>query len=99
MLIYSAYSDGLLAAAAVVAEADGLVSKGGLGSELTEAIRTVADGRAVLPTLPWRVAELVRQRLDDREQAIYGMLLAGITVADDRPHARTFRRVRPGQPE
>jgi DNA-binding NarL/FixJ family response regulator len=82
VLIYSAYSDGLLAAAAVVAEADGLVSKGGLGSELTEAIRAVADGRAVLPTLPWRVAELVRQRLDDREQAVYGMLLAGISVAD-----------------
>src|SRR5690242_19256600 len=30
VLIYSAYSDGLLTAAAVVAEADGLVSKGGL---------------------------------------------------------------------
>jgi DNA-binding NarL/FixJ family response regulator len=82
VLIYSAYSDGLLGAAAVVAEADGLVSKGGLGSELTEAIRAVADGRAVLPPLPWRVAELVRERLDDQEQAIYGMLLAGIPAAE-----------------
>ncbi len=82
VLIYSAYSDGLLAAAAVVAEADGLVSKGGLGSELTDAIRIVADGRAVLPMLPWRVAEVMRERLDDQEQAIYGMLVAGIPAPE-----------------
>ena len=37
VVIYSAYYDGLLAAAAVVAEADGLISKGSLGSELTAA--------------------------------------------------------------
>jgi DNA-binding NarL/FixJ family response regulator len=82
VLIYSAYSDGLLAAAAVVAEADGLVSKGGLGSDLTEAIRCVADGRTVLPMLSWGVAELMRERLDDQEQAIYGMLVAGIPAGE-----------------
>lgn len=82
VLIYSAYCDGLLAAAAVVAEADGLVSKGGLGSELCYAIRAVAGGRSILPAIPWQLGEMLRRRLDDAEQAIFGMLLAGIAPAD-----------------
>ncbi len=82
VLIYSAYSDRLLAAAAVAAEADGLVSKSGLGSHLTDAIRSVAEGELVLPTVPWELSELIRRRLDDQEQAIYGMRVAGIPVAE-----------------
>ena len=53
VLIYSAYCDGLRAAAAVVAHADGLVSKGGLGSELCDAVRAVANGRKLLPVGGW----------------------------------------------
>lgn len=79
VVIYSAYSDGLLTAAAVVAEADGLVSKGGLGSELSDAIRSVADGRVVLPAVPWQLAEVMRRRLEEMEQAIFGMLLVAIS--------------------
>jgi two-component system response regulator DevR len=82
VVIYSAYSDGPLAAAAVVAEADALISKGGLGSELCETIRGVADGRSLLPIAPRRLAESIRRRLDGEEQAIYGMLLAGIRPAE-----------------
>ncbi len=82
VLIYSAYSDRLLAAAAVAAEADGLVSKSGLGSHLTDAIRTVADGQIMLPVVPWELSEIIRRRLDDREQAIYGMRVAGIPIAE-----------------
>jgi DNA-binding NarL/FixJ family response regulator len=78
VLIYSAYTDGVLAAAAVVAEANGIVSKGGLGSELTAAIRAVAQGRQVLPPLPAWLADALRRRLDHEEQAIFGMLLAGL---------------------
>jgi DNA-binding NarL/FixJ family response regulator len=78
VVIYSAYSDGLLAAAAVVAEADGLVSKGSLGSELTSAIGSVARGQLLLPSVPPRLAEMLRRQLDQAEQAIFGMLLAGI---------------------
>jgi DNA-binding NarL/FixJ family response regulator len=79
VVIYSGYSDPLLTAAAVVSQADGLVSKAGLGSELIEAIRAVACGHAVLPMHDWDVAGVIRRRLDDRELAIYGMLLAGIS--------------------
>lgn len=78
VVIYSAYYDGLLAAAAVVAEADGLVSKGSLGSELTSAIGSVARGQLMLPPVPPRLAEILRRQLDQADQAIFGMLLAGI---------------------
>jgi DNA-binding NarL/FixJ family response regulator len=79
VVIYSAYYDGLLAAAAVVADADGLISKGSLGSELTEAIVRVARGQLVLPSVPARLADTLRRQLDEAEQAIFGMLLAGIS--------------------
>lgn len=78
VVIYSAYADGVLTAAAVVAEADALVSKGRLGSELCEVIRSVAAGQRHLPPLPTRLRETLRRRLDHQEQAIFGLLLAGI---------------------
>ena len=49
VVIYSAYCDGPLAATSVVAEADGLVSKGGVGADLCEAVRAVAHGQVRLP--------------------------------------------------
>jgi DNA-binding NarL/FixJ family response regulator len=82
VLIYSAYADGLLAAAAVVAEADAIVSKGRLGADLCEAIRSVASGRRQPPLLPPRLGESVRRRLDPEQQAIFGLLLAGIAPGE-----------------
>src|SRR5438067_11270166 len=82
VVIYSAYADGVLAAAAVVAEADALVSKAKLGSELCAVIRAVATGRRYLPPLPTRLAESLRRRLDHQEQAIFGLLMAGIEPAE-----------------
>jgi len=82
VLIYSAYTDGVLAAAAVVAEADAIVSKASLGSELCDAIRSVAAGLLHLPPVPPALAGTLRSRLDDQEQAIFGMLLAGIEPAE-----------------
>jgi DNA-binding NarL/FixJ family response regulator len=82
VVIYSAYTDGVLAAAAVVAEADAIVSKGALGSELTSAMRAVAGGRTVLPPVPPWLGEALRRRLDHEEQAIFGLLLAGVEPAE-----------------
>lgn len=79
VLIYSAYADGLLAAAAVVAEADGIVSKGRLGSELCEEIRRIARGDSSLPPVPHWLGDTIRHRFGHEEQAIFGMLLAGIS--------------------
>jgi two-component system response regulator DevR len=78
VLIYSAYADGVLAAACVAAEADALLSKGTIGSELCDAIRGVARGRLLLPPLPQPLGMMMRERLDGEEQAIFGMLSAGI---------------------
>ncbi len=82
VVIYSAYSDGLLAAAAVVAEADGVLGKGGLGSDLCDAVRGVACGQSLFPMVRWQVAEMLRRRLDGEEQAIFGMSRAGIAAAE-----------------
>jgi DNA-binding NarL/FixJ family response regulator len=78
VLVYSAFSDHLLAAACVVAQADGLVSKAAFGSELCERIREVACGISSLPMVPPVLAGSMRRRLDAPEQAIFGMMQAGI---------------------
>jgi DNA-binding NarL/FixJ family response regulator len=82
VVIYSAYCDGPLAAACVVAGADGLISKGGVGSELCHAVRAVARGYSRLPMVPPALASAMRRRLGAEEQAIFGMLLAGIEPSD-----------------
>ena len=82
VLIYSAYADSLLAASCVVAEADALVSKGGVGAELCDAIRSVARGQRLLPPVPQPLAGMLRDRLESPEQAIFGMLLAGIAPVE-----------------
>ena len=82
VVMYSAYCDGPLAAACVVAGADGLVSKGGVGSELSHAVRAVARGYSRLPTVPPALAGAMRRRLGPEEQAIFGMLLAGIDPSE-----------------
>jgi DNA-binding NarL/FixJ family response regulator len=82
VVVYSAYAGGVLAAAAVVAEADAIVSKGQLGGELCAVIRAVHGGRRHLPPLPARLAESLRRRLDHEQQAIFGLLVAGIEPPD-----------------
>ena len=82
VLIYSAYTDGVLAAAAVVAQADAIVSKARLGADLCHEIRSAAAGERHLPVIPPRLAESLRRRLDSDEQAIFGMLLAGFNPAE-----------------
>jgi DNA-binding NarL/FixJ family response regulator len=82
VLIYSAYADGVLAAASVVAEADALLSKGGLGSELCDEIRRISRGGLGLRELPEWLEDAVRARYSPEEQAIFGMLLAGVTPAE-----------------
>jgi two-component system, NarL family, response regulator DevR len=79
VIIFSAYANSHLAANCVVAEVDALLSKGSLGSELCDAIRLVAHGKRLLPSVPGPMAGMLRRGLDDTEQAIFGMRLAGLT--------------------
>ena len=82
VLIYSAYTDGVLAAAAVVAEADSIVSKG--RARIRAVRRDPPRGRgspapAGGPARGWRKSSATPRRTS--EQAIFGMLLAGIAAA------------------
>jgi two-component system response regulator DevR len=82
VLIYSAFSDYLLASACVVAQADGLVSKAALGADLCDRIREAARGVSRLPMVPPSLADSMRRRLDPEEQAIFGLLQAGIATVE-----------------
>ena len=82
VLIYSAFSDHLLTAACVVAQANGLVSKAALGSTLCGRIREAARGATRHPVLPPTLADSVRRRLDPKEHAIFGLLLKGSSTRE-----------------
>jgi DNA-binding NarL/FixJ family response regulator len=80
ILIYSAFADAPLAVMALIAGADGLLAKDELGDELTRAIRRIANGRHRLPAITTSVARVMRSQLEPRDQAIFGMLLHGISA-------------------
>jgi DNA-binding NarL/FixJ family response regulator len=82
VIIYSAFANDHLAACSAVAGADAMLNKGGLGSELCDAIRAVVRGRRLLGRVPQPLADMLRRRLDDDEQPLFGMLLAGIPRVD-----------------
>ncbi|MGH2908299.1 MAG: response regulator, partial [Solirubrobacteraceae bacterium] len=88
VLVYSAFSDHRLAAAAVVAEASAVVSKSALPDELAETIRTLARGEQPPLRVPPRLAESIGRRLDPVEQAIFGLMASGIAP---REVAETLR--------
>ena len=82
VLVYSAYADGSLTAAAVVAGADAVLSKGTLGEEVVRTIRTLAHGRRAIPPIPRAVLRSLRARLEPADQSILGMLIQGITPSE-----------------
>ncbi len=78
VIIYSAFANDHLAVCCAVAGADAVLNKGGLGSELCDAVRAVDRGRRLLPKPSPPIADMLRSRLDEAEQPIFGMLMAGI---------------------
>lgn len=78
VLLYTAFADGALAAAAVIAGADGLLGKHELGDELCCAIRRLARGHHNLPAISPSIADAMRPRFGRGDQAIFSMLLHGI---------------------
>jgi DNA-binding NarL/FixJ family response regulator len=77
VLVYSAFADQALAAAAIVAGADGLLSKRALGQELCDVIRRLAHGRRSLPTIPRALSQAMGSGLGPRDAAVFGMLMHG----------------------
>jgi DNA-binding NarL/FixJ family response regulator len=77
VLIYSAFADGPLALAAVIAGADGVVHKSALAEHLCHAIRMVAAGGAAVPAISPAAHAMVAECLEPDDLPILGMLLAG----------------------
>jgi DNA-binding NarL/FixJ family response regulator len=82
VLIYSAFADAPLAAAAIVAGADGMLGKTALVEELDIAIRRLFHGRQYFPVIPKALAAALRSRLNRSEQPIFSMLIDGVAPAE-----------------
>src|SRR6201999_1969205 len=67
-----------LAVAAMIAGADGLLSKSAIGEELCLAVRRIAAGRRYLPRVSMPVADAMRAQVSGRLQPVIGMLVQGI---------------------
>jgi DNA-binding NarL/FixJ family response regulator len=78
VVVFSAFADHRLAACCAVAQADAVLNKGVLGSELCDAIRSVARGRRLLPKVPRPFADTLRAKLAEPEQLLFGMMLSAI---------------------
>jgi DNA-binding NarL/FixJ family response regulator len=79
VLIYSAFADAALAAAAIVAGADGLLRKTALVEELCVAIRRLSRGSSYFPAVPPMVTASLRSRVEPRDRVIFSMLIHGVT--------------------
>jgi len=78
VLIYSAFADEVLAAAAIVAGAEGLLDKRSLGEELCNGVRDLAHGRRSLPAISRSTIQVLGSQLGPRDEAAFGMLMHGV---------------------
>jgi DNA-binding NarL/FixJ family response regulator len=91
VLLYSAYAGDDLAIAALVAGANGVVSKAAPSDELFEAIRLAARGEDVLPPPSREVIAETARALEAEDMAILGMRVARTPVAQIADTLRTDR--------
>jgi DNA-binding NarL/FixJ family response regulator len=82
VLIYSAFADTVLAVAAIVAGADGLLAKATLAEELTIAVRRLVHGRQYFPAIPASITAALSARLQPRDRAILLMLVHGLGAGE-----------------
>ena len=82
VLLYTAYASSVLAVPAMLAGADGVLSKGVPAQELCEAIRRVTGGERVGPALSDDLLERARGRVHGQDRVVLDLLLAD-TPADE----------------
>ncbi len=82
VVIYSAYADSSLALAAVAAGADGILHKSAPATELFKAIRAVASGGKVLPTLTAVAIDEAEAKVDEQDRPILALLLDATALPD-----------------
>ena len=96
VLLHADRPDAVLVAAAMLAEADGVVDSGAPPRQLVEALRTVAAGGTAFPDLSARERRELARRLPAEDHAILAMRLALTPrrdIADTlRIDARALRR-------
>jgi DNA-binding NarL/FixJ family response regulator len=80
VIIYSAFDKRTLALPARVAHADAVVDKAEPVSALLAAIRGVARGETMLPSVPRGTYDAAAARLDGEDLPIFAMLLGGETL-------------------
>ncbi|MFL5840802.1 MAG: response regulator [Thermoleophilaceae bacterium] len=82
VVVYTAFVDDLVSLAALVGGAAAIVSKGGLGDELVDAVRAAARGGSVRPKLTIDGLVEAAGRLNPDDIPILGMLVHGTSPAD-----------------
>jgi DNA-binding NarL/FixJ family response regulator len=82
VLIYSAFADEVLAVAATVAGADGVLDKRSLGEELCNVVRRLANGRRYMPAISHSIIRALGSQLGPRDEAVFGMLLHGVEARE-----------------
>lgn len=81
VVVYSAYSDSVLAIPAVLAGADGMVSKAAPADELLDTIRRVARGRTALPPISPTLVGASAAKLDPGDVPIFSMMMDGTSLS------------------
>jgi two-component system response regulator DevR len=76
-VVYTAFSDDLVRLAALIAGASSAVSKGSLGSELVNAVRSAAHGGVEIPKVSAAANIEAAHRLGGEDLPILGMLRQG----------------------
>jgi DNA-binding NarL/FixJ family response regulator len=92
VLIYTAYTSPALTLAARAAQADGLIDKSQPAAALLEAIRQIARGETVIPTVGREDFEAAVSRLDAPDLPIFAMLLDGAALPDIAEGLRSDNR-------
>jgi DNA-binding NarL/FixJ family response regulator len=92
VLIYTSYVGPALTIAARAAQADGLVDKQEPAHAVISAIRGIAAGETVMPTVSRDEFEAAVARLDDSDLPIFAMLLDGAPVPTIAEDLRTNER-------
>lgn len=82
VLLYSAYADTSLVIPALLAGADGMVSKSAAAAELYDAIRQVSRGERVMPPVSREVLTRAHRQLDEDDLPLLAMLLDGTRPGD-----------------
>ena len=77
VLIYSAYADQRLELAALIAGADGILSKAVLGAELCDRVKLLRRGRSTSFSVSASTLAAVSHQLDIDDRPIVGLLAAG----------------------